>query len=149
MNPANMAGLFSRLTQSNSPVRLRLWHRSTALDDVLLVKHVSGQAIWREAANRLCSSLVAGTKWCKLATSQSRYRHAAHGQGRQCGPSSGIHRRNWGECPNKTTRAHHGPTHQRANRNGMGCDGLHTTGSPAHPVDCPSLIVTCISNPEI
>jgi type VI secretion system secreted protein VgrG len=39
----NMAGLASGLTQSNSPIRLRLSHRDGSLDDVLLVKHVSGQ----------------------------------------------------------------------------------------------------------
>lgn len=38
------AGRFSSdLTQANRPIRLRLWVQGSALDDVLLVKHVSGQ----------------------------------------------------------------------------------------------------------
>lgn len=36
-------GLYSYLTQSNRPIRLRLAHQKTVLDEVLLVKRVSGQ----------------------------------------------------------------------------------------------------------
>jgi type VI secretion system secreted protein VgrG len=43
MNLLNVAGLSSSLTQLNSPIRLRLSYPDPNLDDVLLVKHVSGQ----------------------------------------------------------------------------------------------------------
>lgn len=43
MNSLNMFGLSPDLTQSNRPISLRLWHQTSMLDDVLLVKHVSGQ----------------------------------------------------------------------------------------------------------
>jgi len=38
-----MIGLPSKLTESNRPIRLRLSHQDAVLEDVLLVKHVSGQ----------------------------------------------------------------------------------------------------------
>jgi type VI secretion system secreted protein VgrG len=37
------AGSIPSLTQLNRPIRLRLCHRDSALDDVLLVKHLAGQ----------------------------------------------------------------------------------------------------------
>jgi type VI secretion system secreted protein VgrG len=43
MNSSNMIGLVPDLTQANRPIRLRLWQQGSALNDVLLVKHVSGQ----------------------------------------------------------------------------------------------------------
>lgn len=43
MNSLNMVGLSRDLTQSNRPIRLRLSHQNSVLDDVLLVKYVSGQ----------------------------------------------------------------------------------------------------------
>ena len=43
MNMLNAFGLYSTLTQANRPIRLRLSHRNSILDDVLLVKRVSGQ----------------------------------------------------------------------------------------------------------
>jgi len=43
MNLLNTVGLSAYLTQSNSPIRLRLSHPSSTLDDLVLVKHVSGQ----------------------------------------------------------------------------------------------------------
>lgn len=43
MNLMNIAGLETALTQLNRPIRLRLSHQNRILDDVLLVKHVSGQ----------------------------------------------------------------------------------------------------------
>jgi type VI secretion system secreted protein VgrG len=43
MNVFNVPVLASALTQSNRPVRLRLSHRQGVLDDVLQIKHVSGQ----------------------------------------------------------------------------------------------------------
>lgn len=43
MNLMNMVGLSAGLTQSNSPIRLRLSHPDSTLDDVLVIKHVSGQ----------------------------------------------------------------------------------------------------------
>jgi len=43
MNSLSMIGLLSNLTESNRPIRLRLSHQNAVLDDVLLVKHVSGQ----------------------------------------------------------------------------------------------------------
>ncbi|MGJ9418175.1 type VI secretion system Vgr family protein [Massilia sp. CMS3.1] len=43
MNSLNAVGLRSSLTQLNRPIRVRLWHQNRVLDDVLLVKHVSGQ----------------------------------------------------------------------------------------------------------
>ena len=43
MNMLNVAGLSSQLSQSNRPLRLRLWHPDSQLDDVLLVKHVGGK----------------------------------------------------------------------------------------------------------
>ena len=43
MNSMNAVGLTSSLTQLNRPIRVRLWHQNRVLDDVLLVKHVSGQ----------------------------------------------------------------------------------------------------------
>jgi type VI secretion system secreted protein VgrG len=43
MNMLSMIGLPSNLTESNRPIRLRLSHQNAVLDDVLLVKHVSGQ----------------------------------------------------------------------------------------------------------
>ncbi len=41
MNFLNVAGLHLDLTQSHRPIRLRLHHPQSTLDDVLLVKHVS------------------------------------------------------------------------------------------------------------
>jgi type VI secretion system secreted protein VgrG len=43
MNMLNASGLTPGLTQSNRPIRLRLSHQNAVLDDVLLVKHVSGE----------------------------------------------------------------------------------------------------------
>jgi type VI secretion system secreted protein VgrG len=43
MKLMHMAGLSAGLSQSNSPIRLRLSHPDSTLDDVLLIKHVSGQ----------------------------------------------------------------------------------------------------------
>lgn len=43
MNLPTAVGLSPDLTQSNRPIRLRLSHQDTVLDDVLLIKHVSGQ----------------------------------------------------------------------------------------------------------
>lgn len=43
MNVLNVAGLSAELTQSHRPIRLRLVHGKCVLDDVLLVKYVSGQ----------------------------------------------------------------------------------------------------------
>lgn len=43
MNSLSMIGLPSNLTESNRPIRLRLSHQNACLDDVLLVKHISGQ----------------------------------------------------------------------------------------------------------
>lgn len=43
MNVLNPIGLRSALTQSNRPIRVRLSHPKGVLDDVLQVKHVSGQ----------------------------------------------------------------------------------------------------------
>lgn len=43
MNFLNVTGLSFGLTQSNRPIRLHLAHPQSILDDVLLVKHVSGQ----------------------------------------------------------------------------------------------------------
>jgi hypothetical protein len=42
MNSLNVVGLSPDLTQSNRPIRLRLSHQNSVLDDVLLVKYVSG-----------------------------------------------------------------------------------------------------------
>lgn len=43
MNFLNVSGLPLELTQSHRPIRLRLLHPQSILDDVLLVKHVSGR----------------------------------------------------------------------------------------------------------
>ncbi len=43
MNSLSMIGLPSKLTESNRPIRLRLSHQNARLDDVLLIKHLSGQ----------------------------------------------------------------------------------------------------------
>ena len=43
MNMLNAIGLSPHLTQANRPIRLRLAHQNSVLDDVLLVKRVSGQ----------------------------------------------------------------------------------------------------------
>jgi type VI secretion system secreted protein VgrG len=43
MDLLSIIRLPAALTQVNRPIRLRLFHRSTVLDNVLLVKHVSGQ----------------------------------------------------------------------------------------------------------
>lgn len=43
MNFLNVSGLPFSLTQSNRPIRLRFSHPQSILDDVLLVKHVSGR----------------------------------------------------------------------------------------------------------
>lgn len=43
MNMLNAFGLYSNLTQANRPIRLRLSHQNAILDDLLLVKRVSGQ----------------------------------------------------------------------------------------------------------
>ncbi|MCS0611098.1 type VI secretion system tip protein VgrG, partial [Massilia solisilvae] len=43
MNFPSLAGLVPDLTQSNRPIRLRLSPRNRKLNDVLLVKHVTGQ----------------------------------------------------------------------------------------------------------
>lgn len=43
MNMLSAIGLTPLLTQSNRPIRLRLSHQNSVLDDVLLVKHVVGQ----------------------------------------------------------------------------------------------------------
>ena len=43
MNFLNVASISLGLTQSHRPIRLRLSHPQSMLDDVLLVKHVSGQ----------------------------------------------------------------------------------------------------------
>lgn len=43
MNLLNPHRLIPDLTQSKRPIRLRLSHRNTVLDDVLLVKHVNGE----------------------------------------------------------------------------------------------------------
>ena len=43
MNMLNAVGLSPHLTQANRPIRLRLSHQNSVLDDVLLVKRVSGQ----------------------------------------------------------------------------------------------------------
>lgn len=43
MNYPSFAGHVPYLTQSNRPIRLRLSHRIAGRDDVLLVKHVTGQ----------------------------------------------------------------------------------------------------------
>ncbi|MGX9217449.1 type VI secretion system Vgr family protein [Massilia varians] len=43
MNFLNVPGLPLELTQSHRPIRLRLLHPQSILDDVLLVKHVSGR----------------------------------------------------------------------------------------------------------
>ncbi len=43
MNVLNAPGLASALTQTNRPIRVRLSHPEGVLDDVLQVKHVSGQ----------------------------------------------------------------------------------------------------------
>lgn len=43
MNLMNMTRSSAGLTQSNSPIRLRLWHPDATPDEVLLIKHVSGQ----------------------------------------------------------------------------------------------------------
>lgn len=43
MNMLNVGGLSTNLTQSNRPLRLRLWHPALTLDEVLLVKHVEGR----------------------------------------------------------------------------------------------------------
>jgi type VI secretion system secreted protein VgrG len=43
MNFSSLVGLVPDLTQSNRPIRLRLCDRNSALDDVLLIKHVAGQ----------------------------------------------------------------------------------------------------------
>jgi type VI secretion system secreted protein VgrG len=43
MNLTSLVGLAPDITQSNRPIRLRLSHRGSVLDDVLLVRHVTGQ----------------------------------------------------------------------------------------------------------
>jgi type VI secretion system secreted protein VgrG len=43
MNSLNVLGLSPDLTQSNRPIRLRLSHQNSVLDDALLVKYVNGQ----------------------------------------------------------------------------------------------------------
>lgn len=43
MNFPSLLGQVPDLTQANRPIRLRLSHRNKVFDDVLLVKHVSGQ----------------------------------------------------------------------------------------------------------
>jgi len=43
MNFLNVPGLPLELTQSHRPIRLRLLHPQSVLDDILLVKHVSGR----------------------------------------------------------------------------------------------------------
>lgn len=43
MDRYNFTPLSSRLTQANRPIRLRLRGHDTALDDILLVKHVTGK----------------------------------------------------------------------------------------------------------
>ncbi len=43
MNFLNVSGLPLALTQSHRPIRLRLLHPQSVLDDILLVKHVSGR----------------------------------------------------------------------------------------------------------
>lgn len=45
MNFMNVAGLQTELSQSHRPIRLRLLHPQSILDDVLLVKHVSGREL--------------------------------------------------------------------------------------------------------
>lgn len=42
MNYPSFGGLVPFLTQSNRPIRLRLSHRNSVLDDVLLIKHLTG-----------------------------------------------------------------------------------------------------------
>ena len=55
MNFMRMTSLFSSVTQSNRPLRLRLSHREGVLDEVLLVKHVRGQ-----------ETLCGGIEYCLL-----------------------------------------------------------------------------------
>lgn len=43
MNVLNAFGMYSNLTQANRPIRLRLSHQNSVLDDLLLVKRVAGQ----------------------------------------------------------------------------------------------------------
>jgi type VI secretion system secreted protein VgrG len=42
MNLKDLTGIFSGVSEANRPIRLRLSHKRRVLDDVLLVKHVTG-----------------------------------------------------------------------------------------------------------